>query len=272
MFHKSMILVSIVKMLNGKAEEFQKGGKQWEYGSPFFSFPPYFLSLFKLEANCFIILCWFLCKMMQISSKCMHIPFLLNLPLTPPHPTSLDHHRAPSWDPYAMKQLPTSYFIHGSVYMSVLYGFKGNRSKASQQDFRTSLKICLTPLGQEGLELGPRTRSQDPKQNVCLCHTITHLGHLPSRELEISTSPILSFRLLGDSQKIMWLLWSQDHEIAIEIILCLSGWFWIIMNTISEKQSANAEHVLSAESEWIPDLFISAYPSRRGLITVQGQN
>ena len=31
------------------------------------------------------------------------------------------------------------------------------------------------------------------------------------------------------------------------------------MNKISEKQSANAEHVLSAESEWIPDLLISAY-------------
>ena len=56
MFHKSIILVSIVKMFDGKAEEFQKGGKQWEYGSPF-SFPLYFLSLFKLEDNCFTILC-----------------------------------------------------------------------------------------------------------------------------------------------------------------------------------------------------------------------
>ena len=37
-----------------------------------------------------------------------------------PHPTPLGHHRAPSWAPCAMQELPTSfYFTHGSVYMSI---------------------------------------------------------------------------------------------------------------------------------------------------------
>ena len=95
MFHKSIILVSIVKMFDGKAEEFQKGRKQWEYGSPF-SFPLYFLSLFKLEDNCFTNLCWFLCIMMWISCKCMYInwkPFQLCTSLNlhvPPPPHSPD--------------------------------------------------------------------------------------------------------------------------------------------------------------------------------------
>ena len=42
------------------------------------------------------------------------------IPISPPHPTPLGGHKAPSWSPCAIQQLPTSYFTHGSAYMSVL--------------------------------------------------------------------------------------------------------------------------------------------------------
>ena len=36
----------------------------------------------------------------------------------PPHPIPLGYHRIPRWAPCATLQLPTGYFIHGSVYVS----------------------------------------------------------------------------------------------------------------------------------------------------------
>ena len=42
-----------------------------------------------------------------------YIPFFLSLSPTA-HPTLLGNHRAPSWASYVIKQLPTSYLIHGA--------------------------------------------------------------------------------------------------------------------------------------------------------------
>ena len=44
-------------------------------------------------------------------TSCMYtyIPSLLDLPPTPLNPTHLGHHRAPSWAPYAIQQVPTRY-------------------------------------------------------------------------------------------------------------------------------------------------------------------
>ena len=57
----------------------------------------------------------FFCPTMWISYMCAYIP---------PSWASLcspsGHHRAPSWAPCALQQLPASYFTHGSLCMSVL--------------------------------------------------------------------------------------------------------------------------------------------------------
>ena len=51
--------------------------------------------------------------MKWISYMYTYIPYLLNLPPTSnPHPTHLGHHRAPSWAPCALQQVPTSYLFY----------------------------------------------------------------------------------------------------------------------------------------------------------------
>ena len=59
------------------------------------------------------------CTMKWISYMYTYIPFLwptANLL----HSTPLGHHRAQSPAPRAIQQLPTSYFMHGCIYMSML--------------------------------------------------------------------------------------------------------------------------------------------------------
>ena len=50
---------------------------------------------------------------------CIHLspPAWSSFPLSHPYPTLSVDHRALSWAPCALQQLPTSYFTHGSVYM-----------------------------------------------------------------------------------------------------------------------------------------------------------
>ena len=65
---------------------------------------------------CFILfigvyLCYnvsFCCTMKWISSKYTYIASLLHLPSLPGTPSPLGHHRAQSWAPCAIEQLPTS--------------------------------------------------------------------------------------------------------------------------------------------------------------------
>lgn len=133
-------------------------------------------------------------------------------------------------------------------------GFKGDRNKAIHKC--GSLYISLMLLGQEVAELGPQARSHNSKWNARLYHRIIHLEIGYDLPLEISSSVVLSSTLLGESRKIMWLLWSEDHEIVIEIIPCLSGWLWIIMSKINVKHSASAECILSAKSEWILIIYL----------------
>ena len=65
---------------------------------------------YKLEYNCFTVLCEFL----LYSEVNQPYVYIYPLPLGPPfhshpHPTHLGHHRAPSWAPCAVQQVPTSY-------------------------------------------------------------------------------------------------------------------------------------------------------------------
>ena len=61
--------------------------------------------------NWFSALCFYFTAE-WISCMCTHIPFLLSLPSTRPHPTPLGPHRAPSWALYALPQAPTSYLLY----------------------------------------------------------------------------------------------------------------------------------------------------------------
>ena len=61
--------------------------------------------------NWFSALCFYFTAE-WISCMCTHIPFLLSLPSTRPHPTPLGPHRAPGWALYALPQVPTSYLLY----------------------------------------------------------------------------------------------------------------------------------------------------------------
>ena len=66
--------------------------------------------LLLLEYNCFTMLC-FCGTTKWISYTYTSLPSLLGLP-PPPHPPHLGHHRAPSWAPCAIQQVPTSYLFY----------------------------------------------------------------------------------------------------------------------------------------------------------------
>ena len=63
-------------------------------------------------------------------------PSWASLPL-PSHP--LGHHRAPSWAPCLTEEVPSTYFTHGSVDMSVLLG-RIERASSSYKEFLICLK------------------------------------------------------------------------------------------------------------------------------------
>ena len=54
----------------------------------------------------------FFCTTKWISYMYTYIPSLLDLPPNPLHPTHLGHHRALSWAPCTIQQVPTSYLFY----------------------------------------------------------------------------------------------------------------------------------------------------------------
>ena len=69
--------------------------------------------------------------MKWISHFYTYIPSLVSLPPTPvPHATPLGHHRALSWAPCAIQQLPASYLFYTwqRIYVILSWGFLGSPS------------------------------------------------------------------------------------------------------------------------------------------------
>ena len=90
----------------------------------FFSIMVYHRIYFYLEDNCFTVLCYFL----LYNSVNQGQVYIYSLPLEPPShsPPSprppLGHHRAQSWAPCALQQLPTSYLFH-TLFFNVYFSF-----------------------------------------------------------------------------------------------------------------------------------------------------
>ena len=69
---------------------------------------------------------------------------LLSLPLTPLHPTHLGHHRAPSWAPWAIQQLPASYLFYIIVYLCQCWSLNSSPSLPPHPVFKVhSSCLCL---------------------------------------------------------------------------------------------------------------------------------
>ena len=75
------------------------------------SFKKLVLLLYNVVSFCYI--------QKWISSMYTYIPSLLGTPNPTPYPSPLGHHRALSWAPCAVQQLPTSCFSHDGVYTSI---------------------------------------------------------------------------------------------------------------------------------------------------------
>ena len=94
--------------------------------------------LFSNHSSTIIIFYWsiialyccvsFCCTMKWISYMYTYIPCLLNLPLASLPATPLGHHRAQSWAPCVIQQLPANCLIHGGVCMSILITFSSHPS------------------------------------------------------------------------------------------------------------------------------------------------
>ena len=99
------------------------------------------------------------------SVLCIHIssPFRTSLqpPLAPSNPTLLDHHRAPRLALCALERLPTSYFTHGSVYMSGLL---------SQLDH-----FCLITKLMHGDIKYVSNRGSTKYVQACICFVVYHI-------------------------------------------------------------------------------------------------
>ena len=73
---------------------------------------PFFFAFFYWSIIALQYCISFCYRIKWISCKYTYIPFLLSLPSTPHHPTPLGHHRALSWAPCAIRQLPISYLFY----------------------------------------------------------------------------------------------------------------------------------------------------------------
>ena len=92
-------------------------------GQPNYS---WFLFL-KLEYNCFPVLLVSGIRPSE-SAVCIHILPPVLSPFHPPRFAPLGHHRAPSWAPWGIRQLPASYFTHDSVYICLCYSLSSSHS------------------------------------------------------------------------------------------------------------------------------------------------
>ena len=120
--------------------------------------------------------------------------FIYSLPPTHPYPTPLGHHRALSWAPCAIEQLPTSYLI---LYM-VVYVSQPVQSLSRVRLFATpwiaACQASLSITNSWGLLKLTSIESVIPSNHLILCHPLFLLPSiLPSLRV-FSNESVLHIR------------------------------------------------------------------------------
>ena len=120
--------------------------------------------------------------------------FIYSLPPTHPYPTPLGHHRALSWAPCAIEQLPTSYLI---LYM-VVYVSQSVQSLSHVRLFATpwiaACQASLSITNSWGLLKLTSIESVIPSNHLILCHPLFLLPSiLPSLRV-FSNESVLHIR------------------------------------------------------------------------------
>ena len=120
--------------------------------------------------------------------------FIYSLPPTHPYPTPLGHHRALSWAPCAIEQLPTSYLI---LYM-VVYVSQSVQSLSRVRLFATpwiaACQASLSITNSWGLLKLTSIESVIPSNHLILCHPLFLLPSiLPSLRV-FSNESVLHIR------------------------------------------------------------------------------
>ena len=93
--------------------------------------------------SCFTMLCWLLLYSEWISYMCTYNSSFLDLPPTPSHPIPLGHHRALSWAPCAIQQVPLNILHMVVVYLGQWYSSDSSHPPFSPKPHICSLHVHL---------------------------------------------------------------------------------------------------------------------------------
>ena len=155
--------------------------------------------------------------------------FIYSLPPTHPYPTPLGHHRALSWAPCAIEQLPTSYLI---LYM-VVYVSQSVQSLSRVRLFATpwiaACQASLSITNSWGLLKLTSIESVIPSNHLILCHPLFLLPSiLPSLRV-FSNESVLHIRWPNYCSFSFSISPSNEHSGLISYysryLLCILGLF-----------------------------------------------